>query len=134
MEKVKESVQTAEDVKAQVKEMLGLEENLGEEIIKELDSNFLKIGEEHGEERAKEALDLACKAMSMIKDAEIQGILVVNCLSRLPVLLQKSVMKGQQQLIVASVMERLKKNTEVDPMAGMFLMAAAIKAMKENED
>lgn len=134
MTKAKESVKTAEELKAQMSELLGVDKCLEERTIKDMEETFLKLSEGKGEKRAKEALDLAKKAMSLIENDEFKGILVVNMLSRLPISLQKAIIEGQKGIITSAIMSRLQEKTGENPIKGLMLMAAAIQSIQENNE
>lgn len=131
MAKAKEGVTTAGELKAQMSELLGVDRCLEKRTIKDMEETFLKLSEEKGEKRAKEALDLANKAVSLIGNSEFKGILILNILSRLPIALQKTIIEGQEEIITSAIMSRLQEKTGEDPIKGLMLMAAAIQSIEE---
>lgn len=76
MTKIEESAKRVEDLKAQVSEILGVTGCLDDDLIKRMEEPFIEKAKEIGEGRAEEALTLANKAMSLIEDDEVKGILV----------------------------------------------------------
>lgn len=134
MTKVEESVERVEDLKAQVGEILGAIGCLGDDLIKSMEETFIEQAKEIGEERAEEALTLANKAMSLIKNDEFKGILVSCMLSKIPILMQNDILDGQKKVIASAVMARLHEVTKGNPLKGLMLMAAALQSMEKKEE
>lgn len=134
MTKVKESVERVEDLKAQVGEILGVTDRLDDALIKNMEETFIEEAKKIGEERAEEALALAKKAMSLIKNDEFKGILVSCMLSNLPIMMQNAILNGQKKVIASAVMARLHEVTKGNPLKGIMLMAAALQSMEKKEE
>lgn len=134
MTKVKESVERVEDLKAQVGEILGATSCLDDDLIKSIEETFIEQAKEIGEERAEEALTLAKKAMSLIKNDEFKGILVSCMLDRLPILMQNTILNGQKKVLISALMARLHDVTKGNPLKGLMLMAAALQSMEKKEE
>ena len=134
MKKVNESKQTIKETKAELKEILGLEEAFDKELLDIIDTHFIRASEKIGEKKAKEALDLAQKAINMIDNIELKGLLVTCCLSRLPILLQKTMITAQDKMMIESIKNRLMIITEGDLAKGEAFMKAAIQIIKEDKD
>lgn len=134
MTKTKESVERVEDLKAQVGEILGVTDRLDDALIKSMEETFIEEAKKIGEERAEEALALAKKAMSLIKNDEFKGILVSCMLSSLPVLMQNAILNGQKKVITSALMARLHEVTKGNPLKGLMLMAAALQSMEKKEE
>lgn len=134
MTKTKESVERVEDLKAQVGEILGVTDRLDDDLIKSMEETFIEEAKKIGEERAEEALTLAKKAMSLIKNDEFKGILISCMLSSLPVLIQNAILNGQKEVITSALMARLHEVTKGNPLKGLMLMAAALQSMEKKEE
>lgn len=134
MTKVKEGVQKVEDLKAQVGEILGVTGRLDDDLIKNMEEIFIEEAKKIGESRAEEALTLAKKAMSLIENDEFKGILVSCILSRIPILLQKSILDGQKKVILSCIKDHLHEATKGNPLKGLMLMAAALQSMEKKEE
>lgn len=134
MTKVKESVERVEDLKAQVGGILGVTDCLDDDLIKSMEETFIEEAKKIGEERAEEALTLAKKAMSPIKNDEFKGILVSCMLSNLPIMLQNTILSGQKKVIASAVMARLHEMTKGNPLKGLMLLAAALQSMEKKEE
>ena len=115
MTKVEESVERVEDLKAQVGGILGVTGYLDDDIIKSMEETFIEDAKKIGEEKAEEALALANKAMSLIKNDEFKGILVSCMLSKIPILMQNTILDGQKKVITCALMARLHKVTKENP-------------------
>lgn len=134
MTKTKESVERVEDLKAQVGEILGATSCLDDALIKSMEETFIEEAKKIGEERAEEALTLAKKAMSLIKNDEFKGILIACMLSRLPILMQNDILSGHKKVITSALMARLHDVTNGNPIKGLTLLAAALQSMEEKEE
>lgn len=134
MTKTKESVERVEDLKAQVGEILGVTDRLDDDLIKSMEEAFIEEAKKIGEERAEEALTLAKKAMSLIKNDEFKGILVSCMLSKFPIMMQNVILNGQKKVIASVVMARLHEVTKGNPFKGLMLMAAALQSMEKKEE
>lgn len=134
MTKIKESVERVEDLKAQVGEILGVTDRLDDALIKSMEETFIEEAKKIGEGRAEEALTLAKKAMSLIEDDEFKGILVSCMLSRLPIMMQETILNGQKKAITSVLMARLHEVTKGNPLKGLMLMAAALQSMEKKEE
>lgn len=134
MTKVKESVERVEDLKAQVGEILGVTDRLDDAIIKEMEETFIEMAKKIGEERAEEALTLAKKAISLIKDDEFKGILVSCMLSNLPIVMQNTILNGQKKVIASAVVARLQELTKGNLLKGLMLLTAALQSMEKKEE
>mgnify|MGYP007046407233 CR=1 FL=1 len=134
MTKAKESVERVEDLKAQVGEILGVTDHLDDDLIKSMEEIFIEDAKKLGEGRAEEALTLAKKAMSLIENDEFKGILVSCMLSKLPIIMQDTILNGQKEVITSAVMTRLHEVTKGNPLKGLMLMAAALQSMGKEEE
>lgn len=133
MTKTKESVERVEDLKAQMGEILGVTDRLDDALIKSMEETFIEEAKKIGEERAEEALTLAKKAMSLIKNDEFKGILIFCMLSKLPIMLQNTILSGQKKVLTSAIMARLHEVTKGNPLKGLMLMAAALQSMEKKE-
>lgn len=135
MTKVEKSVEKVEDLKAQVDGILGVTGCLDDDLIKRMEETFIEGAKKIGEGRAEEALTLANKAMSLIENDEFKGILVSCMLSRIPILMQNTILSGQKKLIISVLMARLHEVTEENPFKGLALLAAlqSVEKKEENE-
>lgn len=134
MTKTKESVERVEDLKAQVGEILGVTDRLDDDLIKSMEEAFIEQAKGIGKERAEEALTLTNKAMSLIEDDELKGILVSCMLSKLPIMMQNAILNGQKKVIASAVMARLHEVTKGNPLKGLMLMTAALQSMEKKEE
>ena len=134
MTKVEKSVEKVEDLKAQVGEILGVTGCLDDDLIKRMEETFIEQAKEIGEERAEEALTLANKAMSLIENDELKGILVSCMLGKLPILTQTAILDGQKEVITTALKAHLHKVTKENPLKGLMLLAAALQSMEKKEE
>lgn len=134
MTKVKESVERVEDLKAQADGILGVTDRLDDDLIKSMEETFIEEAKKIGEERAEEALTLAKKAMSLIENDEFKGILVSCMLSKLPIMMQNTILSGQKKVLTSALMARLHEMTKGNPLKGLMLLAAALQSREKKEE
>lgn len=134
MTKVKESVERVEDLKAQVGGILGVTGCLDDDLIKTMEETFIEEAKKIGEERAEEALTLAKKAMSLIENDKFKGILVSCMLSKLPIMMQNTILSGQKKVLTSALMAHLHEVTKGNPLKGLMLLAAALQSMEKKEE
>lgn len=133
MTKVKKGVEKVEDLKAQVGEILGVTGCLDDDLIKSMEELFIKHAKEIGEGRVEEALTLAKKAMSLIENDKLKGILVSCMLGKLPILIQNTILEEQKKVITCDLVARLRKVAEKDPLKG-FKLLTVLRSMKNEEE
>ena len=131
--KVEESVERVGDLKAQVGEILGTTGCLDDDLIKSMEETFIEQAKEIGEERAEEALTLANKAMSLIKNDEFKGILLSCMLSRIPILIQNTILDGQKKVITSALMVACMRRLREIPLKGLMLLAD-LQFMEKKEE
>lgn len=134
MTKTKESVERVEDLKAQVGEILGVTDCLDDDLIKSMEETFIEQAKEIGEGKAEEALTLANKAMSLIKNDEFKGILVSCMLSKIPILMQNTILDEQKKVLTSALIARLHEVTNGNPLKGLMLLVAALQSMEKEEE
>ena len=75
MTKTNESVKRVEDFKAQVKDLLGVDVMIDEEVIKDMKEKLISQAKGKGEEHIEEVIDTIEKALEKIKDPEFKAII-----------------------------------------------------------
>lgn len=75
MTKTKESVERVEDLKAQVKDFLGVDAMMDEEVTKYMKETLITQAKNNGEEHIEEVIDTIEKALEKIKDPKFKAII-----------------------------------------------------------
>lgn len=122
MTKVEESVKRGKDLKAQVDEFLDATDCLDDAAIKKMEEIFIEDAKKKGDEKVEEALVLANKAMSLIKNDGFKGILISCMLSKVPILIQNTILDGQRRVITFALSKSL------------MLLEAVSQSMEKKEE
>ena len=127
MTKTKESVERVEDFKAQVKDLLGVDAMMNEDVTKEMRETLITQAKNNGEERIEEVIDTIEKALEKIKDPEFKAIIASIIWTKCPMGMQKSCIELHNKMLCAAMAAHMQKQTKGDPLASIALLAAAIK-------
>lgn len=127
MTKTKESVERVEDFKAQVSELLGVDAMMDEDVTKKVKDKLITQAKNNGEEHIEEVIDTIENALEKIKDPEFKAIIASFILTKCPMGMQKSCIKLHNNVLCAAMAAHMQKQTKGNPLAGIALLAAAIK-------
>ena len=127
MAKTNESVERVEDFKAQVKNLLGLDAMMDEDVTKKMKDKLITQAKNNGEEHIEEVMDTIEKALEKIKGPEFKAIIASIIWTKCPIGIQKSCIKHHNELLCATMAAHMDKQTKGNPLAGLALLAAAIK-------
>ena len=127
MTKTKESVERVEDLKAQVKDLLGVDAMMDEDVIKDIKKTFITQAKNNGEECIEEVINTIEKALEKIKNPEFKAIIASIIWIKCPMGMQKSCIELHNKMLCAAMAAHMQKQTEGNPLAGLALLAAALK-------
>ena len=127
MTKTKESVERVEDFKAQVSELLGVDAMMDEDVTKEMKETLITQAKNNGEEHIEEVIDTIESALEKIKDPEFKAIIASIIWTKCPMGMQKSYIKLHNKMLCDAMAAHMQKQTKGNPLAGIALLAAAIK-------
>ena len=127
MTKTKESVERVEDFKAQVGDLLGVDAMMDEDVTKEMKDKLITQAKNNGEEHIEEVIDTIENALEKIKDPECKAVIASFILTKCPIGMQKSCIKLHNKVLCAAMAAHMQKQTKGNPLAGIALLAAAIK-------
>ena len=125
MAKTNESVERVEDFKAQVKNLLGLDAMMDEDVIKKMKDKLITQAKNNGEEYIEEVLDTIEKALEKVKDPEFKAIIASIIWTKCPIGMQKSCIEHHNKLLCAAMAAHMNKQTEGNPLAGLALLSIA---------
>ena len=127
MTKTKESVERVEDLKAQVKDLLGVDAMMDEDVIKSMKENLITRAKNNGEKCIEEVIDTIEKALEKIKNPEFKAIIASFIWTKCPMGMQKSCIELHNQALCAAMAVHMQKQTEGNPLVGLALLAATLK-------
>ena len=126
MTKTKESVERVKDLKAQMKNLLGLDAMMDEGVIKETKEAIITLAKNNGEEHIEEVIDTIENALEKIKDPEFKAVIASFILTKCPMGIQKSCIELHNKMLCTAMAAHMDKQTKGNPLAGIALLAAYI--------
>ena len=127
MTKTKESVERVEDLKAQMKELLGVNAMMGEDVIKGMKEILIKQAKSNGEEHIEEVIDTIEKALDKIKNPEFKAIIASIIWAKCPMGMQKDCIELHNKLLYAEMAASIQNLIEGNPLIGLKLLEVALK-------
>ena len=127
MTKTKERVERVEDFKAQVKDLLGIDAMMDEDVTKRMKDKLITQAKNNGEEHIEEVIDTIENALEKIKDPEFKAIIASFILAKCPMSMQKSCIELHNKILCAAMAAHMQKQTNGNPLAGIALLAAYIR-------
>ena len=127
MAKTNESVERVEDFKAQVKNLLGLDAMMDEDVTKEMKDKLITQAKNNGEEYIEEVMDTIEKALEKVKGPEFKASIASIVWTKCPIGMQKYCIERHNKLLCAAMAAHMDKQTKDNPLASLALLAAAIK-------
>ena len=125
MTKTKESVERVEDLKAQVKDLLGVDAMMDEDVIKDIKKTFITQAKNNGEECIEEVINTIEKALEKIKNPEFKAIIASIIWIKCPMGMQKSCIELHNKMLCAAMAAYMDKQTKGNPLAGLALLSIA---------
>lgn len=126
MTKTKESVERVEDLKAQMKDLLGVDAMMDEDVIKDIKKTLITQAKNNGEECIEEVINTIEKALEKIKNPEFKAIIASIILTKCPMGMQRSCIELHNKMLCAAMAAHMQKQTEGNPLAGLALLAATL--------
>ena len=127
MTKTKESVKRVEDLKAQVKDLLGVDAMMDEDVTKDMKKTLITQAKNNGEECIEEVINTIEKALEKIKNPEFKAIIASIIWTKCPMGMQKTCIKLHNEMLCAAMAVHMQKQTEDSPLVGLALLAATLK-------
>ena len=125
MAKTNESVERVEDFKAQVKNLLGLDAMMDEDVIKKMKDTLITQAKNDGEKHIEEVMDTIEKALEKVKDPEFKAIIASIIWTKCPMGMQKSCIVHHNKLLCAEMAAHMNKQTKGNPLASLALLSIA---------
>lgn len=119
----------AESFAESMREKLGLNNPLPEEVMDSLREGVIDLGKKTGDTDAEDVLDNCLIELRRLKDAQSKAIVIAYLLGTLPMDLQEFI-AGQQKRIVVGIAAKNLAGESPEAMLGMLLMGT----MLDNKD
>lgn len=133
MTKTKESVEKVEDLKAQVKDLLGVGAMMDEDVTKDMKESLITLAKNNGEEHIEEVIDTIEKALEKIKDPECKAIIASIIWTKCPLGMQKACIEQHNKLLCVAMATHMQKQTGGDPLLALTLLESTLKSTLKNE-
>ena len=115
----------AESFAESMREKLGLNKPLPQEVLDELREGVKDLGTKTGDTDAEDALNNCLIELDRLKDPQSKAIVITYLLGTLPMDLQKFIAE-QQQKIVVGIAAKNMAGEGPEAMLGMLLMGAML--------
>ena len=115
----------AESFAESMREKLGLNKPLPQEVLDELREGVKDLGKKTGDTDAEDALNNCLIELDRLKDPQSKAIVIAYLLGTLPMDLQKFIAEQQQKIIVGIAAKNLAGEGP-EAMLGMLLMGAML--------
>lgn len=122
----------AESFAESMREKLGLNKPLPQEVLDELREGVKDLGTKTGDTDAEDALNNCLIELDRLKDPQSKAIVITYLLGTLPMDLQKFIAE-QQQKIVVGIAAKNMAGEGPGAMLGMLLMGAMLGGKDSDE-
>lgn len=122
----------AESFAESMREKLGLNKPLPQEVLDELREGVKDLGTKTGDTDAEDALNNCLIELDRLKDPQSKAIVITYLLGTLPMDLQKFIAE-QQQKIVVGIAAKNMAGEGPGAMLGMLLMGAMLRGEDSDE-
>ena len=122
----------AESFAESMREKLGLNKPLPQEVLDELREGVKDLGTKTGDTDAEDALNNCLIALDRLKDPQSKAIVITYLLGTLPMDLQKFIAEQQQKIVVGIAAKNLAGEGP-EAMLGMLLMGAMLGGKDSDE-
>lgn len=122
----------AESFREHMREKLGLNEPLPQEVLNDIREGVIDLGKKTSDTNAEDVLDNCLIELSKLKDDQSKAIVITYLLGTLPMDLQKFIADQQQKIVVALAAKNLAGEGP-EAMLGMLLMGAMLRDKDSDE-
>lgn len=122
----------AESFREHMREKLGLNEPLPQEVLNDIREGVIDLGKKTSDTNAEDVLDNCLIELSKLKDDQSKAIVITYLLGTLPMDLQKFIADQQQKIVVALTAKNLAGEGP-EAMLGMLLMGAMLRDKDSDE-
>lgn len=122
----------AESFAESMREKLGLNKPLPQEVLDKLREGVKDLGTKTGDTDSEDALNNCLIELDRLKDPQSKAIVITYLLGTLPMDLQKFIAE-QQQKIVVGIAAKNMAGEDPEAMLGMLLMGAMLRGEDSDE-
>lgn len=122
----------AESFREYMREKLGLNEPLPQEVLNDIREGVIDLGKKTSDTNAEDVLDNCLIELSKLKDDQSKAIVITYLLGTLPMDLQKFIADQQQKIVVGLTAKNLAGEGP-EAMLGMLLMGAMLRDKDSDE-
>ena len=127
MTKTKESVERVKDLKAQVKDLLGADAMMDEDVTKNMKKILITLAKNDGEKHIEEVIDTIEKALEKIKNPEFKAIIASIIWTKCPMGMQKSCINYHSDMLCDAMAAHMQKHLRGNSAIDLTLLAAILK-------
>ena len=122
----------AESFAESMREKLGLNKPLPQEVLDELREGVKDLGTKTGDTDSEDALNNCLIELDRLKDPQSKAIVIAYLLGTLPMGLQKFIAEQQQKIVVGLAAKNMVGEGP-EAMLGMLLMGAMLRGEDSDE-
>ena len=127
MTKTNESVERVEDLKAQVKDFLGADAMMDEDVTKNMKEILITLAKSDGEEHIEEVIDTIEKALEKIKNPEFKAIIASIIWTKCPMGMQKSCIDHHSDMLCDAMATHMQEHLRGNSTIDLTLLAAILE-------
>ena len=127
MTKTKESVERVEDLKAQMRDLLGADAMMDEDVTKNMKETLITLAKSDGEKHIEEVIDTIEKALEKIKNPEFKAIIASIIWTKCPMGMQKSCIDQHNRLLCDAMAAHMQEHLRGDSIIDFTLLAAILE-------
>lgn len=122
----------AESFAESMREKLGLNKPLPQEVLNDVRKGVVDLGKKTGDTNAEDVLDNCLIELSKLKDNQSKAIVITYLLGTLPMDLQKFIAEKQKEIVIGITAKNLAGEGP-EAMLGMLLMGAMLRDKDSDE-
>ena len=122
----------AESFAESMREKLGLNKPLPQEVLNDVRKGVVDFGKKTGDTNAEDVLDNCLIELSKLKDDQSKAIVITYLLGTLPMDLQKFIAEKQKEIVIGITAKNLA-GEGLEAMLGMLLMGAMLRDKDSDE-
>lgn len=122
----------AESFAESMREKLGLNKPLPQEVLNDVRKGVVDLGKKTGDTNAEDVLDNCLIELSKLKDDQSKAIVITYLLGTLPMDLQKFIAEKQKEIVIGITAKNLAGEGP-EAMLGMLLMGAMLRDKDSDE-
>lgn len=127
MTKTKKSVERVKDLKAQVRDLLGVDAMIDEDVTENMKETLITLAKSDGEEHIEEVIDTIERALEKIKNPEFKAIIASIIWTKCPMGMQKSCIDYHSKMLCDAMAAHMQEHMGRDSIIDFTSLAAILK-------